>query len=66
MVAVRLSQQQQSHHCHGTGKIDDGRHICGPVVRAWYQALSQNAAENVAARPRPEGTGAVCTLDRTC
>ena len=65
VVAVRLSQQEQPHHCHGTGEIDDGRHICGLLVRAWYQALCQNAAENVA-RQRPVGTGAVCNLDRAC
>lgn len=65
MVAVRLSQQEQPHHRHGTGEIDDGRHICGLLVRAWYQALCQNAAENVA-RQRPVGTGAVCNLDRAC
>jgi hypothetical protein len=59
MVAVRLSQQEQPHHCHDTGEIDDGRHICGLLVRAWYQALCQNAAENVAARQSPVGTGAV-------
>jgi hypothetical protein len=34
MVAVRLSQQEQPHHCHGMGEIDDGRHICGLLVRA--------------------------------
>jgi hypothetical protein len=39
MVAVRLSQQEQLHHCHGTREIDDGRHICGLLVRAWYKAL---------------------------
>ena len=66
MVAVRLSQQEQPHHCHGTGEIDDGRHNCGLLVRAWYQALCQNAAENLVARQRPVGTGAVCNLDRTC
>ena len=38
MVAVRLSQQEQSHHCHGTSKFDDGRYTCGLFVRAWYQA----------------------------
>ena len=59
MVAVRLSQQERPHHCHDTGEIDDGRHICGLLVRAWYQALCQNAAENVVARQRPLGTGAV-------
>jgi hypothetical protein len=59
MVAVRLSQQEQPRHCHGTREIDDGRHICGLLVRAWYQALCQNAAENVVARQRPVGTGAV-------
>ena len=59
MVTVRLSQQEQPHHCHGTGEIDDGRHICGLLVRAWYQALCQNVAENVIARQRPVGTGAV-------
>ena len=59
MVAVRLSQQEQPHHCHGTREIDDGRHIFGLLVRAWYQALCQNAAENVVARQRPLGTGAV-------
>jgi SnoaL-like polyketide cyclase len=48
MVAVRLSQQGQSHHCHGTGEIDGGRHSCGLLVCAWYQALRQNAAEDVA------------------
>ena len=63
MVAVRLSQQEQPHHCHGTGEIADGRHICGLLVRAWYQALCQNAAENVVARQRPVGTGAVCNMD---
>jgi hypothetical protein len=52
MVAVRLSQHEQPHHCHGTGEIDDGRHICGLLVRAWYQALCQNAAESVVARQR--------------
>lgn len=41
MVAVRLSQQEQPHHCHGTGEIDDGRHICGLLGPAWYQALCQ-------------------------
>jgi len=66
VVAVRLSQQEQPHHCHGTGEIDDGRHICGLLVRASYQALCQNAAENVVARQRPVGTGAVGNLDRTC
>jgi hypothetical protein len=66
MVAVRLSQQEQPYHRHGTREIDDGRHICGLLVRAWYQALCQNAAENVVARHRPVGTGAVCNLDRTC
>ena len=35
---------------HGTGEIDDGRHICGLLVRAWYQALCQNAAGKVVAR----------------
>jgi len=35
MVAVRLSQQEQPHHRHGTGEMDDGRHICGLLVRAW-------------------------------
>jgi hypothetical protein len=63
---MRLSQQEQPHHCHGTGKIDDGRHICGLLVRAWYQALCQNAAGNVVARQSPAGTGAVCNPDRTC
>jgi hypothetical protein len=29
MVAVRLSQQEQLHHCYGTREIDDRRHICG-------------------------------------
>ena len=63
MVAVQLSQQeQQPHHCYGTGEIDDGRHICGLLVRAWYQGLCQNAAENVITRQRPVGTGAVCNL----
>jgi hypothetical protein len=39
MVAMRLSQQeQQPHHWCGTGEIDDRRHICGLLVRAWYQA----------------------------
>ncbi len=66
MVAVRLSQQEQPHHCHGTGEIDDGRQICGLLVRAWYQALCQNVAENVVARQRPVGTGAMRNLDRTC
>jgi hypothetical protein len=51
MVAVRLSQPERPHHCHGTGDIDDGRHICGLFVRAWYQALGQNAAMNVVAGP---------------
>jgi hypothetical protein len=60
VVTVRLSQQKQPRHCHGTGEIDDGRHICGLLVRAWYQALCQNAAENVIARHRPVGTAAVC------
>jgi hypothetical protein len=59
MVAVRLSQQEQPHHCYGTLEIDDGRHICGLLLRAWYQALRQNAAENVVARQRPVGTGGV-------
>lgn len=66
MVAVRLSQQEQPHHGHGTGKIEDGRHIRGLLVRAWYQALYQNAAENVVARQRPVGTGAVHNPDRAC
>jgi len=61
MIAVRLSQQEQPRHCHDTNEIDDGRHICGLLVRAWYQALCQNAQENVVARQRPVGTGAVCT-----
>jgi hypothetical protein len=34
VVAVRLSQQEQPHHCHDTGKIDDGRYICGLLIRA--------------------------------
>jgi len=38
MVAVRLSQQEQPHHCHGTSKFDDGRYTCGLFVHAWYQA----------------------------
>jgi len=63
---MRLSQQEQPHHRHGTRKIDDGRHLSGLLVRAWYQALCQNAAENVVARQRPVGTGAVGNLDRTC
>jgi hypothetical protein len=66
MVAVRLSQQEQPHHCHGTGEIDDGRQICGLLARAWYQALGQNAPENVVARHRPADTSAVCNPDRTC
>jgi hypothetical protein len=66
VVTVRLSQQKQPRHCHGTDEIDDGRHICGLLVRAWYQALCQNAAENAIAPQRPVGTGAVCNLDRTC
>jgi hypothetical protein len=60
VVAVRLSQQEQPHHCHGTGEIDDGRHICGLLVRAWYQALCQNAAENVA-RQRPSAPARCAT-----
>ena len=66
MVAVRLSQQEQPHHCHGAGEIDEGRHICGLLVRACYQALCLNAAENVVARRGPVGTGTVCNLDSTC
>jgi hypothetical protein len=54
MAAVRLSQQEQPHRRHGTGEIDDGRHICGLLVRAWYQALRQNAAEK---RRRPAEAG---------
>ena len=50
MVAVRLWQQQQPYDSHGTGEIDDGRYLCGLLVRAWYQALGQNAAENVVDR----------------
>ena len=49
MAAVRLSQQKQPHHCHGTGEIDDGRHICCLLVRAWHPVLCQNAAESVIA-----------------
>jgi hypothetical protein len=29
MVAVRLSQQEEPHHRHGTVEIDNGRYICG-------------------------------------
>ena len=65
MVAVRLSQQEQPHHGRGTGEIDHGRHICGPLVRAEYQALCQNAPNNVVARQRPAATSAVCNPDRT-
>jgi hypothetical protein len=67
MVAVRLSQQeQQPHHCYGTGEIDDGRHICGLLARAWYRGHCQNAAENVITQQRPAATGAVRNLYRTC
>jgi hypothetical protein len=67
MVAGQLSQQeQQPHHWNGTGEIDDGRHICGLLVRVQYQGLCQNAAESVITRQRPVGTGAVCNLYRTC
>ena len=67
MVAVRLSQQeQQPHHCYGTGEIDDGRHICGLLARAWYRGHCQNAAENVITQRRPAATGAVRNLYRTC
>jgi hypothetical protein len=30
---MRLSQQEQPHHRHDTGKIDDSRHICGLPIR---------------------------------
>jgi hypothetical protein len=43
-----------------------GRHIGGLLVRAWYQALCQSAAENGVTRQRLVGAGAVCNLDRTC
>jgi hypothetical protein len=66
MVAVRLSQQEPLYHCHGTREIDDGRHVCGLLVRAWYQVLCQNAAANVVARQRPVGNGAMCNLYCTC
>jgi hypothetical protein len=56
MVAVRLSQPEQPHHRHGTAEIEDGCHLGGLLVRAWYHALCRNVAEE---RRRPAQAGAI-------
>jgi hypothetical protein len=48
MVAVQLSQQQQPHHCYGTGEIDDGRISAACSLARGIKASARTRQENAA------------------